>query len=212
MLLACACGRGRAPAEEPGVPAQCMAPVVGVGLVPIESVYLPRVVTCENGEAAPEALRAQAVAARSYLYYQLGRVGRIRDGTADQVYGCGREPGPEHIAAVHATAGELLYRDGALVAGFYVAGALQAPPDCSGGADDPTGTESYVTYNRDHRGAGVSQTPLGLIDPGNRANRGCMSQNGSDCLARAGADYRDILRFYYGADIDIVRATGACSY
>ena len=41
--------------------------------VDVETDYLPRVVTCENGNAAPAALEAQAIAARSYLYYKLER-------------------------------------------------------------------------------------------------------------------------------------------
>ncbi len=207
--VAAACGRG-ASRGHAGPEARCQAMVAGVGEVPIETVYLPRVVNCENGAAAPAALRAQAVAARTYLYYELGRVGQIDDGTSDQVFGCGREPGPEHFAAVAATAGEVLLHGDAPIAAFYVAGALQAPPACTGGAYDPTATEPYVTYNLGRAGADVLQSPLGRLDPGNAANRGCLSQNGSDCLARAGRDHRDILRFYYGEDIAIERAAGAC--
>jgi hypothetical protein len=184
--------------------------VVGVGRVPIEADYLPHVVACENGNAAPAALRAQAVAARTYLYYELARVGSIEDGTTDQVYRCAREPGPEHYAAVAATDGQVLRHDGQAVAAFYVAGALQSPPVCRGGRADPTGTEAYVTYNRGRRGGAVAQTSLGALDPYNHANRGCMSQNGSDCLARTGASTLDILRTYYGADIELATVAGPC--
>ena len=42
--------------------------VQGIGPVPTESDYVPHVVACENGAASFEALKAQAVAARSYAY------------------------------------------------------------------------------------------------------------------------------------------------
>jgi hypothetical protein len=207
-----ACGRGGGSGAPPAdIPARCVADVTGVGRVPVESDYLPRVVACENGAAAPAALQAQAVAARTYLYYELGRVGVIDDGTSDQVYGCGAQPGPQHYAAVSSTSGQVLRHRQRLIAAFYVAGALQSPPTCTGGANDPTATERYVTYNDGKRADAITQTALGWVDPTSHANRGCMSQNGSDCLARAGADYQDILRYYYGADIELVTAAGDCA-
>jgi hypothetical protein len=178
--------------------------------VDVEGDYLPHVITCENGNAAPAALEAQAVAARSYLYYVLAREGSIGDGTGDQVFTCAREPGPEHHAAVEATSGLVLRYQDTQVAAFYVAGALQDPPGCRGGTDDPTATEMWVTYNEGLSGDGITQTPLGFVDPANHANRGCMSQNGSDCLADDGADVYTILRFYYGEDIGIEQAEGPC--
>ena len=188
----------------------CVATVQGVGEVDVETDYLAHVVNCENGAAAFEALKAQAVSARSYLYYKLGRGGSIMDGTGDQVYTCGREPGPDHFRAVEETSGEVLQYASTQVAAFYVAGARQDPPSCRGGTDDPTTTEHYVTYNEGLSGDGITQTMLGWVDPGNYANRGCMSQNGSHCLAGRGFGYTDILRFYYGEDIELVRAEGAC--
>ena len=178
--------------------------------VDVETDYLPRVVTCENGNAAPAALEAQAIAARSYLYYKLEREGSIGDGQGDQVYTCAREPGPEHHAAVAATSGRILRYNDTQVAAFYVAGALQDPPECRGGSDDPTATEMWVTYNEGRSGDDVIQTPLGFVDPANFANRGCMSQNGSDCLADGGQGVDAILRFYYGEDIGIEQAEGPC--
>ncbi|MSP59966.1 MAG: hypothetical protein EXR72_06425 [Myxococcales bacterium] len=81
--LAFAC----APAEEYGVleqplAAYCTANVKGVGKVDTEKVYLPRVVHCENGGAPYEALKAQAIAARTYLYYKMETAGSIADGRA----------------------------------------------------------------------------------------------------------------------------------
>ena len=188
----------------------CEAEVLGSGLLDVENDYLPQVVACENGAAADEALAAQAVAARSFLYYKLAREGAIGDGEGDQVYSCGNPAGERHRRAVEATSGLVLGYRGALVAAFYVAGALQDPPGCTGGVDDPTDTEVFVTYNDGRSGADVEQTTLGFIDPDNFENRGCQSQNGANCLAQAGRGHASILRFYYGEDIEIFRAEGPC--
>ena len=74
--------------------------------------------------------------------------------------------------------------------------------------------EQYVTYNRGLAGNNIDQTSLGFqtTPPSNfPLNRGGMSQNGSDFLADNGWNYRDILRFYYGADIhfEIARVPGS---
>ena len=190
--------------------AYCDAEVDGSGVLDVENDYLPQVVACENGAAPPEALAAQAVAARSFLYYKLAREGHIGDGQGDQVYTCGNPAGDEHRRAVEETSGIVLGYRGVIVAAFYVAGALQDPPDCTGGASDPTGTEPFVTYNEGRSGADIDQTSLGLVDPDNFENRGCQSQNGASCLARAGRDFPSILRFYYGEDIELIAAEGPC--
>lgn len=198
-------GAARAPLS-----AICTAEVEGSGSVDVETEYLARVVNCENGGAAFEALKAQAVAARSYLYYKMLRSGSIADGTGDQVFSCGREPREEHYRAVAETSGIVLQYAGTQVAAFYVAGSRQTPPECRGGDDDPTGTEHFVTYNRGLAGDDLVQTTLGWVNPGNHANRGCLAQNGSHCLATAGWPFEDILHFYYGEDIELVYAEGPC--
>ncbi len=197
--------------------AYCTATVntqAGTRVLDVETDYLPHVVTCENGSADQAALEAQAIAARSYLYYRLDRTGDIGDGQSDQVYTCARAPGAQHVAAAADTAGIVLRYPPATaatqVAAFYVAGALPDPTTCHGGASDPTNTERYVTYNAGRSGADVIQTTLGFVSPTNYANRGCMSQNGSDCLSEQGRTFDEILRFYYGEDIVIEQATGPC--
>ena len=195
------------------VPALCEARVrtgKRTVVVDVEREYLPRVIQCENGPAGPEALKALAVAARSYLYYTLANQRYIVDGTGDQVFGCGREPELRHREAVAATAGEVLQYSGRQVAGFYVAGALPEE-GCVGSTRDPTATEHYVTYNEGRTGREVGQTRLGLRHGDNHANRGGLSQNGSRCLDRAGYDYRSILRYYYGDDIALASAVGPCT-
>ncbi len=190
--------------------AYCTAKVNGVGTLDVETDYLPHVVHCENGGAPLESLKAQAVAARSYLYYKLDSSGSIDDGQGDQVYSCASEPDADDIEAVAETSGIVLQYHDATICSFFVAGADATPPDCVGTGSDPTGTEAYVTYNQGTSGSGIDQTTLGYVSPTNYANRGCMSQLGSRCLADQGDSFDTILKFYYGADIGIVEATGAC--
>ncbi len=192
--------------------AYCEIELGDQGRVDIEGEYLPNVINCENGAAGFEALKAQAVAARSYLYYKLNEYGSIDDGQSDQVFTCGRSPGPQHYAAVEATSGEVLTYQDEVIAAFYVAGAIPSSPMCVGmvGDLDPYNTERYVTYNQGLSGDQVIQSTLGWVDPANLYNRGCKSQNGASCLAEAGIDYQNILRSYYGDDITLERSEGDC--
>jgi len=191
----------------------CSVNVRGIGWVDAETDYLPHVIQCENGGADLEALKAQAVAARSYMYYKMETSGSVADGTGDQVYSCGHTPQPIHLEAVSATAGQVLTYMGVTVCAFYVAGADPSNRGtciATSGDSDPTGTEHYVTYNEGLSGDDVEQTTLGLVHPTNHRNRGCMSQWGARCLDEGGDGYRDILRFYYGADIIFETAEGEC--
>jgi len=194
--------------SEAPLPAYCSARIEGLGPLDVETQYLPRVVQCENGAAGFEALKAQAVAARSYLYYRLRLVGYIRDGQQDQVYSCGRTPTRQQVEAVRATSGLVLAHGGDTVATFYVAGAQAEAPSCTGEGAGVQNTERFVTYNEGQSGAEVEPSPLGDVD--NPQNRGCMSQNGANCLSQAGRAYDDILHFYYGADARLIRAVGPC--
>ncbi len=195
-----------------GNEALCQAKVANRGTVDVERDYLPRVIACENGGADFEALKAQAVAARSYLYY-IARVERraLADSQRDQVLTCKTAPGPDHIRAVQETSGQILTYRNSYVAAFYVGGAIQMPPTCEGGTSgDPKGTERHVTYNAGRSGADIIQSSLGSRDPSVFANRGCMSQNGSHCLSQLGFSYLDILHYYYGDDIELTQMVGSC--
>ncbi|MEO0588008.1 MAG: SpoIID/LytB domain-containing protein, partial [Planctomycetota bacterium] len=57
----------------------------------LEDNYLPNVVLRENGAASFEALKAQAVAARSFTYHLVQNTSAtfIRNSQADQVYSLG---------------------------------------------------------------------------------------------------------------------------
>ncbi|HIN85723.1 MAG TPA: hypothetical protein EYN06_04510 [Myxococcales bacterium] len=198
--------------QQSSLQAYCKAEVLGKGIKDVESDYLPRVVRCENGGAPLEALKAQAVAARSYLYYKLNTSGSIADGTSDQVYTCSAQPGAIHHQAVQETAGQVLRYKNTQVAAFYVAGAMPSTASCKpvAGDNDWSNTEKYVTYNWGKSGSSLTQTSLGWVDSGNDANRGCKSQNGAACLANNGWSYQDILKFYYGMDIIMDNAQGDC--
>lgn len=190
----------------------CTVDVTGAGIKQVETDYIPHVVACENGAADTEALKAQAVAARTYMHYKVNNEGSICDGTKCQVYTCANKPQQRHYDAASATAGQVLMWGGVVICAFYVAGAKPSTASCQAlpGDEDPTGTEKYVTYNEGKSGADVTQSPLGWVDPGNKYNRGCKSQNGAHCLSLKGRPYPEILRFYYGADIQLVTTVGSC--
>lgn len=167
--------------------------------------YVARVCTQENGAAAFEALKAQAVAARTYV------LRAMRD---EKPIGTPEKPIPNSqefqayapVAsaacgeATRQTRGLVLRYQGRLMVANYVAGARLRDDGTPG--DDPTRTEKWVTYNGDRFGSQVIPTPLSRVDRSD--NRGCMSQNGADWMARRGFDFVRILRFYYGQDAAIV--------
>ncbi|MCA9240251.1 MAG: SpoIID/LytB domain-containing protein, partial [Planctomycetales bacterium] len=201
--------------------------VTGWGNRATETDYVPNVVFRENGLASFEALKAQAVAARTFAYYKMNLQGFINDGTSDQVYGGPNGALAIHRAAAAATEGEILYVEnfsGAdiLIASFYVAGAIPTgpfnPADPSAipnpGDSDPTNTEKWVTYTYENNLSGGfnTGTPLGFqgtpTNP-NWPNRGAKSQNGADYLSDHSISYIDIPKYYYGADIQLRTATTA---
>jgi MYXO-CTERM domain-containing protein len=120
---------------------------------------------------------------------------------------------PIHYQAVAETSGLYLTYNATLTYGFYVAGdsAVQGP-GCVGAAG---ATEQWVTYNEGRTSTDVEQTALGFVhapgDVGYGQNRGCMGQWSARCLENENAyDYRAILRFFYGDDVEVIQAPGAC--
>lgn len=203
-------GWSRQRVSAPLASAYCNIVVTNYGTKPTETDYIPHVITCEDGGANIDALRAQAIAARSVAYYAMATKGSICSGTGCQVYSCGATPSAKAIQAAKDTAGMYLSYGGMLTYGFFVAGDPNtSPPSCHGSGG---GTEAYVTYNEGLTGTAVHQTTLGYVGPpGYGQNRGCMSQWGGRCLENNnGYNYKQILQFYYGADIKIIQATGSC--
>ena len=205
--------------------------VTGSGDVATETDYVPNVVKCENGLASFEALKAQAVAARTFAYYKMNLQGFINDGTSDQVYSCTGSAGTIHQQAAQATEGEILWvrdnigtQNDVLIASFYVAGSIpnagqtfdiDDPGIIASGSDpDPTNTERFVTYTyaNDLTGGFNQGSTLGFrgtpTNP-NWPNRGAKSQNGADFLSDNSVSYLDILKYYYGADIQLRTAETA---
>jgi hypothetical protein len=179
----------------------------------LEDNYLPNVVLRENGAASFEALKAQAVAARSFTYYKLYSTSAtfLRNSQSDQVYSLGgvrSNPGGLWDQAVRETAGEILSYNDIITAAFYVAGAIPSGPSAvaSTSDPDPTNTERWVTYTFENGllGSANRGTPLGF--QGAAANRGAQSQNGADFLSDNGTHYLDILKYYYGGDIQVEQA------
>jgi hypothetical protein len=166
--------------------------------------YVARVTTAENGQAAPAALRAQAIAARTFVLRAmrddalLGTYKKpVPNGEHFQVY----KPtaSPRAATATAETAGLVCRYQGELTICNYVAGAFWTAEGQPG--KDPTHTEKWVTYNEGKTGAAVQPSPISHT--GRPDNRGCMSQNGADWLARHGRDHLAILRYFYGADLAI---------
>lgn len=217
--------------------AYCQVNVNGVGTLDMENDYLPNVIWCENGGSNDQGLRVQAVAARTYAYYSIGAGETIYDGTKSQVYSCkSRAPSAEQLAkmqaAVDDTSGVVLRYQGVQVCGFFVAGAKKTYldencrfPEYPAESSDLPGWENhqkYVTYNYglsgtpvnkdkyDYESIGFRQTTIGYISKTFKVNRGCMAQNGSTCLGDKGWEWREILKFFYGSDIEIVKTEGDC--
>jgi peptidoglycan hydrolase-like amidase len=166
--------------------------------------YVARVCTQENGAAAFEALKAQSIAARTYVLRAMrdeapiGTPARPLPNSQEfQTYAAVASSGC--VAATAQTRGLVLRYHGALIVANYVAGARLNADGTPG--EDATRTERWVTYNRGRIGPFVSPTPLSRVDRAD--NRGCMSQNGADWMARRGHDFGAILRFYYGEDVFI---------
>lgn len=195
--------------------AHCTVQVDGIGEISMEEDYLPHVIQCENGGANLEALKAQAIAARSVVYYSIETAGSICDSQGCQVYSCGADPEPIHIQAVQETSGMYLMYNNTLTYGFFVAGDSGVQPPACIGSDGAASTEHWVTYNEGLSGDNVTQTELGFIhspgDSGYGQNRGCMGQWSARCLENNnGYDYVGILKFFYGDDIGIEQAQGEC--
>ncbi|MBL9105231.1 MAG: hypothetical protein JNL82_30070 [Myxococcales bacterium] len=185
-----------------------------------EMDYLPHVIQCENGGANLQALKAQAIAARSVAYYAMAENGGICDGQGCQVYSCGANPAPIHYQAVQETAGQYLsynntVKGRVLTYAFFVAGDNDQNGNCHA-VDPNASTEQYVTYNEGKTGTNVEETSLGFKyqSPNNYGygqNRGCMGQWSARCLENnKGYDSDQIIRFFYGQDIEIQTAQGSC--
>ena len=175
------------------------------GWLSLEDEYLPRVCAGEHVNAHPEAKAALVIVARTFMlramrdHPTLGRTTPIKNGTTFQVFARGATE--ECIAAAGRTRGIVLRYGGRLIWANHVAGAPWLADGARG--KDGSGTEKWITYNYGRSGADVIPTHLTLSShPG---NRGCLSQNGADWLARHGWRHDEILRFFFGEDVEMVQ-------
>ena len=177
-------------------------------VIDVETNYLPHVIDCENPGSPPEAMKAQAVAARTWLTANAGKkqTPTISDSTSAQVYSCaanyhGTRVSAAAIAAAQATRGEVVLWNGAVTAGFFVAGSDRKAGSCRA-VSDPTTTERDVTFNFGYIEGAVRPSSIGSAS--NSTNRGCFSQKMANCLAESvGYDYGTLLRYFYGSDIQV---------
>lgn len=173
------------------------------GWLSLEDEYVPRVCTQENGGAAYLALEAQAIAARTYLLRAmrddpaLGVSKAVTNGESFQAFAASANEGC--LEAAKATRGVMARYQGELIIANYVAGS-RVNEDGSLGSDY-SGTEHWVTYNEGLSGSAVKPTALSYKQRSD--NRGCMSQNRAGWLAEHGYDTPSILRYFYGADLEL---------
>ena len=171
--------------------------------------YVACVLTGELGTSRRlDALKALAVAARTYVVRALG---------ADPTLGTAAHPveNSQHFqVAVHPpsalatraaveTHGGLALWKGDLILANHVAGAVWAPGAWRGVVSAKYPSEKYVTYNEGLSGAAVHPCPPPIANPRSPRNRGCLSQNGADALATRGWRWNRILRYFYGADLEV---------
>lgn len=171
------------------------------GWMLLDDEYVPRVIAGEHLRAHFQAKAALAIAARTFLLRSMrdrstfGRTTPIPSGEGFQVFA--KSATSECLAASLQTRGIVLRHGGRMILANHVAGA---PWSASGAGADPTHTERFVTYNVGRRGPAVVPSSIALsTHPG---NRGCLSQNCANFLAAQGYDYRMILRFFYGEDVE----------
>lgn len=123
--------------------------IVVINELPVES-YLCGVVPSEMPDAyEPEALKVQAVCARSFAYRQIENYGypeykaHVDDSTAYQVYG-NSAPAESTKKAVKETAGEVVRYNGQIVSTFYYSTSCGKTADVSAWGTKPGGSNGYL--------------------------------------------------------------------
>jgi hypothetical protein len=176
-----------------------------MGALPVEE-YVARVLTGEFGACRePQALAALAMAARTYAVWMMRHEGLgtstkpMPNSTKKQVV-ASRATLLAGDAARATRGGLILYKHAPILAS-HNAGAiwLRAARTGASGRDE-SHTEKNITYNQGLAGRLVRPTPIASAKV--QGNRGCLSQNGADELARQGYRWPDICRYFYGRDID----------
>lgn len=160
--------------------------------------YIERVVTAENGGAHPEALKALAIAARTYAINRTNNCSdSIPNSTAAQVMA--HEASDKVKEALQSVKGSVLLYNG----NYFSAEYSSFWGDCAGGQC----TSTFIRIPSD-----VTRTysiPSNYVTISKGHERG-LSQNGSNFMAtEEGKTYDEILRFFYADGIEITGASGS---
>ena len=158
--------------------------------------YIAKVTTRENGGAGYEALKAQAIAARTYLVNTTNNCKRpIANSQGSQTMAS--EATENAKKATNETAGQVMLYNGEVMFSEY-----------SNFLGTCSGDTCTSTFTRQPSGEKATFTiPISFYTGNGGHGRG-MSQNGADYMASQGKTYDEILRFFYDDDIEI---TGASS-
>ena len=159
--------------------------------------YLKGVVPAEVGNAALEAGKAQAVAARTFALYRYQSKGSISDkSSTDQAFRTSRFSSAYARAhqAVEDTKGEVLYYNNKIVTNAHYS-AMNGGRTYSS-EEKWGGKRAYLIAQEDPWDYAVSQ--------GKKNGHGVgMSQTGADALAKEGKKYYDIIKHFY-KDVEII--------
>lgn len=149
--------------------------------------YLKGVVPAEIGNAALEACKAQAVAARTFALNKFNQSGQITDkSSTHQAFRTSRFSSAYARAhqAVEETAGEVLYYNNKLVTNAHY---------CS--------SNGGRTYSSKEVWGGTREYLIAQKDPWDKKEKNShgvgMSQTGAKYAASIGKTYKEILAFYY---------------
>ena len=152
-----------------------------------------------------EALKAQAVAARTYAINYTGGCQRaIGNSQASQTFS--HNPGEKAKNAAQSTAGEILFYDNNIFSAMYDS-FCYADKDCPDSVKNADGSYT-VTYKKMPKGEShkitLNDSSLyGRIVPGGGHASG-MSQLVSYQLAKNGMTYDQILKYFYSDGVEIV--------
>lgn len=158
--------------------------------------YISKVTTRENGGASYEALKAQAIAARTYLVNTTNNCNKtIANSQGNQTMASKATENAKK--ATDETAGQVMLYDGKVMFSEY--------SSFLGNCDNKTCTSTFTKQPSGEKA--TFSMPIGYLSSNNGHGRG-MSQNGADYMGSQGKTYDEILRFFYDDKIEI---TGASS-
>lgn len=173
--------------------------------------YVDRVVTCENGGANEEALKALAVAARTYALNRTDNCkNSIENSTNAQVMSTPNctEASDKVKNAISTVRGSVLLYNGDIFSTQYSTGYGSNNGTCPSSGSctlvfkkSPSDEKSSITVPHSFLSFQEDGTYLIGHDSG-------LSQNGSNYMASQGKTYQEILEFFYADGIEI---TGASS-